>query len=270
MSVPVAYQRMTSPCSSQQRVVLDQEPTILTIPVANSSFVLEWDPSRDRRLAFVVQSLGILRMKDIAKAFRTHFFFRQAGVLQYCLICVQKFSVGPNSDDELRYCIDDCSKFSFGFGYFVESLRLAPPQHACARRCPSPGYTNGQCDLRHHAADELVAWNQWYTPSASTATMLNIKRLPGFDRAPIGVDHARKVIGMDSVAGGPILHFLNRLAEIFQDLAVDKFDLACRIRGRQQTQECCRRSGGGSAHSTGGHPQRVSGRQCRLTTCTSQ
>src|ERR1700720_3050562 len=31
---------------------------------------------------------------------------------------------------------------------------LAP--RACARRYPSPSYTNGRCDLRHHAADELV------------------------------------------------------------------------------------------------------------------
>jgi hypothetical protein len=43
--------------------------------------------------------------------------------LQYCLIRVQKVSVGPNSDDELRSCIDDGSKLSFGFGYLVESLR---------------------------------------------------------------------------------------------------------------------------------------------------
>jgi hypothetical protein len=36
-----------------QRVVLNQEPTILTIPAAESSFVHEWDSSRDRRIAFV-------------------------------------------------------------------------------------------------------------------------------------------------------------------------------------------------------------------------
>jgi hypothetical protein len=60
-------------------------------------------------------------MKDLTKPFRPHFFFRQAGVLQYCLIRGQKVSVGPDRYDELRYCIDDGSKFSFGFGYFVES-----------------------------------------------------------------------------------------------------------------------------------------------------
>src|SRR6266849_7686354 len=60
---------------------------------------------------------------------------------------------------------------------------------------------------------------------------LKIMRLPGFDRVPPRVDHARKVMRMDSVAGGPILQFLGRLAEIFQDLAVDKFDLACRTQG---------------------------------------
>src|SRR6202521_3153206 len=34
---------------------------------------------------------------------------------------------------------------------------------------------------------------------------------------------------MDGVADGPILQFLSRLAEIFQGLPVEKFDLACRI-----------------------------------------
>src|SRR6202521_709661 len=67
----------------QKRVVLGQNPTILTIPAARASFVLEWDPSRDRRVAFVAQSLGILWMIDLAKAFQPQFFSRQAGVIQY-------------------------------------------------------------------------------------------------------------------------------------------------------------------------------------------
>src|SRR3984885_8515074 len=93
---------------------MNQQPTILTISAAHSSFVLEWDSSRDRRIAVGAQSLGILRVKNLTKASRPHFFFRQAGVVPYCLIRVKKCSVGPNSDDELRDCIDDCSKFSFG------------------------------------------------------------------------------------------------------------------------------------------------------------
>src|SRR6266446_963995 len=63
---------------------------------------------------------------------------------------------------------------------------------------------------------------------------LKIMRLPGFDRALPRVDHARKVIRMDSVAGGPILQFLGRLAEILQELAVEELDLA---RGIQGTHE---------------------------------
>ncbi len=39
---------------------------------------------------------------------------------------------------------------------------------------------------------------------------------------------------MEGVARGPILQFLSGLAEIFQDLTVDKFDLACRIRCRHK------------------------------------
>src|SRR6202022_1222948 len=58
------------------RVVLDEEPTILPVPAAHASFIFEWDPSRDRRGAYLAQSLGILRMKHITETFRRHFFFR--------------------------------------------------------------------------------------------------------------------------------------------------------------------------------------------------
>ncbi len=44
-------------------------------------------------------------------------------LLQECLICIQTVSVSPKSDDELRYCVDDGSKLSFGFRNFVESPR---------------------------------------------------------------------------------------------------------------------------------------------------
>src|SRR5260370_137052 len=60
----------------------------------------------------------------------------------------------------------------------------------------------------------------------STATSLHITRPPSFDRVPIGVGQARKVIRMEGVARGPILQFLSGLAEILQDLTVEKFDLA--------------------------------------------
>src|SRR6266478_3044896 len=65
-------------------------------------------------------------------------------------------------------------------------------------------------------------------------TELENIRLSGLDRAPPRVDHAREVIRMDGVAGGPILQVLSRLAKIFQELAVEEFDLA---RGTQGTHE---------------------------------
>src|SRR5260221_9707941 len=60
----------------------------------------------------------------------------------------------------------------------------------------------------------------------STLTKLILVRLPGFPRAPPQVDHARKVVRMDGIAGRPILQFLTRLAEILQDLAIQKLHLA--------------------------------------------
>ena len=63
---------------------------------------------------------------------------------------------------------------------------------------------------------------------------LEFIRLPVFDSVPPHVDHAGKIIRMDRVAHGPILQFLVRLAEVFQDLAVEMFDLA---RGIQSTHK---------------------------------
>src|SRR5580658_4366763 len=56
-----------------QRVVLDEEPTILTISAPHSPFVREWDASRDRRIADVAQLLGILWMEHLTESFRPHF-----------------------------------------------------------------------------------------------------------------------------------------------------------------------------------------------------
>jgi hypothetical protein len=39
---------------------------------------------------------------------------------------------------------------------------------------------------------------------------------------------------VDGVGGGPILQFLNRLAEIFQDLAVEELNLTCSIHGTHE------------------------------------
>src|SRR5258708_34705441 len=58
--------------------------------------------------------------------------------------------------------------------------------------------------------------------------------MPGFDGIPEGSDDTRKVVGMNGVAGCPTLQRLSRLAEIFQNLAVEKFDLACRTHGTHE------------------------------------
>src|SRR5260370_33568403 len=65
----------------------------------------------------------------------------------------------------------------------------------------------------------------------TSATVLTVVGMPGFDRTSKGGDHARKVIRMNDVAGGPTLQFLRRLAEIFQDLVVEELKFPCRTHG---------------------------------------
>src|SRR5258705_6675824 len=59
-------------------------------------------------------------------------------------------------------------------------------------------------------------------------------RLPGFDRLPPCVDHAGKVIRMDSFGGVPILQFFSGLAEVIQQLTVEELHLTRRAQGAHE------------------------------------
>ncbi len=65
--------------------------------------------------------------------------------------------------------------------------------------------------------------------TVSTAqTVVNIIRIPRFDRVPPGGDRLRQVIRVDGVAGTPTFQFFKSFAEVFQHLVVDEFDLTFR------------------------------------------
>src|SRR6266852_7289139 len=65
--------------------------------------------------------------------------------------------------------------------------------------------------------------------TVSTAqTVVNIIRIPRFDRVPPGGDRLREVIWVDGVARTPTFQFFKSFAEVFQDLVVDEFDLTLR------------------------------------------
>src|SRR5260370_5971341 len=63
---------------------------------------------------------------------------------------------------------------------------------------------------------------------SAAQTMVNIIRIPRFDRVPPGGDRLREVIRVDGVAGTPTFQFFKSLAEVFQNLVVDEFDLTLR------------------------------------------
>ena len=64
---------------------------------------------------------------------------------------------------------------------------------------------------------------------SATAAMLHIERLTGFIRVSKCLDQTTDVIRMDNVVRGPLLQFLEGLAEVFQDPPVDVLNLACGI-----------------------------------------
>jgi hypothetical protein len=52
--------------------------------------------------------------------------------------------------------------------------------------------------------------------------------MPGFDRVSPRGQHARKVIAMNNVGGGPTFQFVNRHAKVIQALLTDEFEFAFR------------------------------------------
>src|SRR6266403_4226665 len=65
--------------------------------------------------------------------------------------------------------------------------------------------------------------------TVSTAqTVVNVIGIPGFDRVPPCGDRLREIIRVDGFAGTPTFQFFKSLAEVFQVLVVDEFDLAFR------------------------------------------
>src|SRR3989441_12077497 len=121
-------------------------------------------------------------MKDITKVFRPHVFFRQAGVVEYCLIRGEKFSVGLNTDDELRDCINDCSKVNLGFGHLVESALQ------CALSALAVVDVRHQRVPANNSAFGIPPRMPWYQAATigaikSTAPMLRTNRLTGLDCA---------------------------------------------------------------------------------------
>ena len=52
--------------------------------------------------------------------------------------------------------------------------------------------------------------------------------MPGFDRAFPRGQHARKIIGMNNVGGGPTFQFVKRHAKVIQALLTDEFEFALR------------------------------------------
>src|SRR5580704_13961413 len=74
-----------------------------------------------------------------------------------------------------------------------------------------------------------------YTIS-TTQTMINIVGITGLDRMSPGGDRVGEVAGVNCFTGGPPLQVLERLAEIFQNLAVDEFNLAPRSHGCHESR----------------------------------
>src|SRR3989442_211194 len=66
--------------------------------------------------------------------------------------------------------------------------------------------------------------------------MLKLNQPPGLHAPLPRIDHARKVIRMEGIADSPILQFLSRLAEIFQDRAAGKFELPLRNPGTYESR----------------------------------
>jgi hypothetical protein len=63
----------------------------------------------------------------------------------------------------------------------------------------------------------------------SALAVLTLVGLSGFDRPPPGGYYASTVVRVNDIASSPTFQILDRLAEVFQYLIVDEFNLTCLI-----------------------------------------
>src|SRR5216683_1969202 len=107
-----------------QRMVADKKPTILPAAPPCSLLIFEWRTACKRLLAFVTQSLHIVRMKDPCSIVWGHYLtHREAGVIQRDPIHVESIPLRSQDGDAVRYGINDLSKLSLRLLDLLECLR---------------------------------------------------------------------------------------------------------------------------------------------------
>src|ERR1700722_2306860 len=127
-------------------------------------------------------------------------------------------------------CRTSASDLAFSSKAFPSSPWALPVVNVCQQYVPA-----GNTTFRISRGEGARLKPAVHTVGAPLAEF-KIMRLPGFEPALIYVDHARKVIRRDSLEVGRIFPFLDRLAEIFQGLTVEKLDLACGTQGKHKSR----------------------------------
>src|SRR6266436_537714 len=90
-------------CDSTARSAAE-EPTILPILPQRSLFDFKRETACKGRPAFLPQALEILRMKDpCAKVRGDHVFHSEAGIIEHCLVRVDRRAVGVLANNGLGY-----------------------------------------------------------------------------------------------------------------------------------------------------------------------
>ena len=106
-----------------KRVVLNQEPAVLTVLSECSMLEFERKTPRESGLSLVSQSFHVFRMKDsLSKIWCKHIVRSKARIVEGSSVGVDRHSGGIQDDYRLRYCIRDLPKLAFVLTQFILSL----------------------------------------------------------------------------------------------------------------------------------------------------
>src|SRR6185503_18830064 len=99
-----------------ERVVTDEEPTILPILPQRSLFDFKRETASKGRPALLPQTLEILRMKDpCAKVRGDYVFHGEAGIIEHCLVRVDRSAVRVQDNNGLGYCVGNPANLALVF-----------------------------------------------------------------------------------------------------------------------------------------------------------
>ena len=214
-------------CLVAQRVRTEEKPPILAVVPAQSRFRLSRRFRSHDALPRRRQTVQVLRVDGSRPAPTARLFRRKADEVQIVLVEELGASIGTRRPGQRRNRVDDQLEITLARARgLLGALALVD-----VRQQHAPANDVAACIAKRKAAVLEPAIDAVRPPES----LHDLVWTAGGDRLCEDLDDVRKILGMNGVVRPPLLQLLERLAGVFEDLAIDDFDVTGRGQECDQT-----------------------------------